>query len=293
MLNRSGWIEHEHSEGHIFDYDGPTSKDPVWWQSAEPLWTTATRLGHKVFLAHFSSCDVPFKNILPTECTGYYGSIYSHLIDELHKAILKLFLEGFTLAMVYHPNIDDMAHQFGQNSQQLLDSLIETDLAVQGLLYHLKWYGLEEQVNVVITSDHGHTDVTLANGTKYVYLKDYIDDLEDVYGVIDYGPWARLVVMEGKIDKIYNELKRMPGVQMYKHMDIPEHFHFKRGHCLEDIYLLAKPKYFIVGLEGAKQIGIRNNCTQACVVKVPKSTHGYYNVTDMRSIFFARGPGNK
>ncbi len=83
----------------VFNLKDNSTKLPVWW-SAEPMWTTLTKNGHKVYLANWANCDVPIKGILPAECTGYkYRDINMGFRDDLQTA-LKRLQNGFSLAMV-------------------------------------------------------------------------------------------------------------------------------------------------------------------------------------------------
>lgn len=87
---------------------------------------------------------------------------------------------------------------------------------------------------------------------------------------------------------MYEQLLEMPGVEVYKKENIPEEFHYKEGRLVHDLLLVAKPGYFIVGLKGEKQIPSDNKSSSE---NPYAASHGYYNSPDMRTIFFARGPG--
>lgn len=80
----------------------------------------------------------------------------------------------------------------------------------------------------------------------------------------------------------------MPGVDVYRKKDIPDKFHYKESRLVHDLLLVARPGYFIVGLNSDKQIPYDS---KASTEQPYRGSHGYYNITDMRTIFFARGPG--
>lgn len=84
----------------VFQLKDNSTKMEMWWQSAEPLWITATKSGQKVYLANFANCDVPFHGVNPTECTGYqYKDVNFKLREQLNKALIR-FRQGYSLAMV-------------------------------------------------------------------------------------------------------------------------------------------------------------------------------------------------
>lgn len=142
-------------------------------------------------------------------------------------------------------------------------------------------------MNVVITSDHGMTSIKPEDGMIYVKLEDYLTDIDDnVYKVIEKGPVVMIAVKKGKVDVVFEQVSKMVGVDVYRKEDIPEGLHFKGGQHVQDILLVARANYFIVGL-------IKNKGKMVPVeVRKAVGTHGYFNVTDMRSIFFAKGPGS-
>lgn len=81
------------------DLEENSSRNEYWWQFAEPIWTTATRQGQKVYMSYFSRCEVPYKGILPEECTGYPKSHIIPLKTRLNQAFIRL-QNGYSLAMV-------------------------------------------------------------------------------------------------------------------------------------------------------------------------------------------------
>ncbi len=83
-------------------------------------------------------------------------------------------------------------------------------------------------------------------------------------------------------------LIKIPGVLTYSKANIPDKFHYKRGRFVLDFLLVALPGNFIVGVEGEKQIP---NDEKSSSFQPYAGVHGYYNMTDMDTVFFAKGPG--
>ena len=87
----------------FFSLDHPqTEKLLKWWQDVESIWTTATRLGKRVFLRYWSRCEVPHKGILPEECEGYGGEYDIEDTKRSFNLTLQKLQEGFDLLMVPH-----------------------------------------------------------------------------------------------------------------------------------------------------------------------------------------------
>jgi len=78
---------------------------------------------------------------------------------------------------------------------------------------------------------------------------------------------------------LYESLKRVPeGLEVYKREDIPEDWQYKNNPLVLPLVVVAKPGFAF----------IRSNETSPA----EQGQHGYdSSMPDMRSIFYARGPG--
>jgi len=88
--------------------------------------------------------------------------------------------------------------------------------------------------------------------------------------------------------QVYESLKGHEGFDAYRRDEIPDIYRYKKSRLALEILLVAKPNYFIEGLDSPKQIPreLPNNRGYR------GGTHGYPNMTEMRTIFFAKGPGS-
>lgn len=85
----------------VFDLFNHTSTSKVhWWQSAEPIWTTATRYNKKSFLRFWSRCDVPVNEINPDKCTGYREARGVQAIRDTLNMAVEHLQKDYDLAMV-------------------------------------------------------------------------------------------------------------------------------------------------------------------------------------------------
>ena len=125
---------------------------------------------------------------------------------------------------------------------------------------NLFWLAL--QVNVMIVSGYGMAAGGAQSGVIYTEMDDYID-LDDVLLVIGRTTLAAVAPLPGKLEKVspdyswfifprvklngfdgvqvYNQLKRMPGVDVYRRDDIPDHYHYKNGRYVQQILVVARP----------------------------------------------------
>ena len=117
----------------------------------------------------------------------------------------------------------------------------------------------------MIVSDHGMAPTGLNSGVVYLQMEDYLN-LDDVSIIIGsrVSAVAEVFPYPGKTDKVthnigstlntivywfgmvqilqvYQQLKQMPGVDVYLRDDIPAELNFKKSHYLQDILIVAKP----------------------------------------------------
>lgn len=90
------------------------------------------------------------------------------------------------------------------------------------------------------------------------------------------------------LPKVYANLKGKRGFDAYKRDEIPEEYHYRNHRLVQEIVLVAQPNFYLQGLQTSQQIPRSSNPLQ-----LGRGAHGYANMSDMRTIFFARGPGKK
>lgn len=166
---------------------------------------------------------------------------------------------------------------------------------------------------------------SLDKTVKRIYLEEFVN-MGDVHRVVDYGTVVSIAAEKDRSAAVHifayyiisllcmyalnyenfnlflyviavgqqlaQSLAAIPsaGVLVYSKDDIPEELHYKRGTFALDFLLVAKPGYFIVGVKGEKQIP---NDEKSSSAQPYAGVHGYFNMTDMRTVFFAKGPGKQ
>ncbi|CAL1264238.1 unnamed protein product [Larinioides sclopetarius] len=291
-----GFVQNMMYDSHFGDFFlmGPNDTASVahWWDSAEPLWITAEKKGLRSALYWWDGCQVEIRGVRPTFCRKYkyVGNAWPNVIDDTQEALLTalqlLENDEIQLVQIYYEPVDFSGHKHGPNSVERkkavkdIDSLIDlaqTEMASRGLL---------NKVNMVVLSDHGMTS-TDSRGLSVINLNQLID-IADIRYMVYYGATSMLLPYEGKLEKVYDALKGIPGLKVYLKEEIPEHYHIKHSRLTLPILLVASKNYYIKGLDiPGKSIPTGSS--------ISLGSHGYdpYEVPDMKGIFFARGPGLK
>uniref|UniRef100_A0A2C9JT74 Bis(5'-adenosyl)-triphosphatase n=2 Tax=Biomphalaria glabrata TaxID=6526 RepID=A0A2C9JT74_BIOGL len=257
--------------------------DPRYYDAGgEPIWVT-----NQFQKSHGRSGSIMWwgsenlvKFMKPTLTMSYEDNI---LFNQAVDTIVNWFTSEFpiNLGLLYFPEPDSTGHKYGPNSVNITKKIEEVDNGLKYLLAKLAEKDLLDDINIIITSDHGMSEITKEN---FIDLNDIVDPASFEYLGSGNGPYSSLSIFpkEGKLDEVYNQLKSQSeskNYQVFKAEEIPDRFNYKHNKRVPPILALAKPKYsFILG-DVTLTIG---------------GNHGYDNeVKDMHPFFIATGPSFK
>lgn len=109
--------------------------------------------------------------------------------------MLDLFICDLWIG-IYLEAPDHYGHKFGVKSQNLTEVLKEIDDRLARFRQSLTSSGLDNDVNIMIFSDHG-----MANVTKTVDITNAFDS-EDIKVLLPEVPYVSIWPMEGKLEKV-------------------------------------------------------------------------------------------
>ncbi|XP_076030187.1 glycerophosphocholine cholinephosphodiesterase ENPP6-like [Oratosquilla oratoria] len=264
-------------------FDSESTGKEKWWTS-EPIWTTATREGIQTALIFWSRCDVAFKGIHPKYCEHFIKAPGPEIFRTNINKALEFFKDGYDFVQVYTEHVDMIGHNRGPDTEERKQAVREFDVIIEYLQDKLEEKGIADETNIVIVSDHGMTNTAPGHVTR-LEIDDYLDT-NLVANIADRGAFMNIKVPSENVEKVYERLKTMGGVDVYLHDDIPERLHFRDNKYIHDILIKAKFGYFIMpSKDNAKQLPERFDKF------VFYGAHGYDpELQDMKGIFFAKGP---
>ncbi|NXP37415.1 ENPP7 phosphodiesterase, partial [Leiothrix lutea] len=266
-----------------------------WWDNGSlPIWITAQRQA-----SEFMECLHP--QGLKTGSIHFPGTKAKYQGEEVYKKLVEpaLFnysnennwrqsidtvMEWFTVEnldfiTLYFGEPDSSGHKFGPESTQRKNMIKQVDRTIGYLRQRIRESGLEPNLNLIITSDHGMETVIK---TDEIYLRNVTDfsfkDLD--FELLDYGPSGLLVPKEGKLEQVYSVLKNAhKNLHVYKKEEFPKRFHFANHSRITPLVLYSDPGYVIHG---------------RYKVQFNKGEHGFDNeAMNMKTIFRAVGPAFK
>uniref|UniRef100_A0A8D2PPD8 Ectonucleotide pyrophosphatase/phosphodiesterase 7 n=1 Tax=Zosterops lateralis melanops TaxID=1220523 RepID=A0A8D2PPD8_ZOSLA len=167
---------------------------------------------------------------------------------------------------------DSSGHKYGPESTQRKNMIKQVDRTIGYLRQRIRESGLESNLNLIITSDHGMETVIKTDEIHLRTVNNFtFKDLD--FELLDYGPSGLLVPKEGKLEHVYSVLKDAhPKLHVYKKEEFPKRFHYANHSRITPLLLYSDPGY----------------------VQFNKGEHGFDNeAMNMKTIFRAVGPAFK
>ncbi len=258
--------------------DRSAVQDPRWYEG-EPIWVTAELQGIKAATLFWPGSEAPIKGIHASRWLEYDGGMsHQARIDTIIHWQQLPKIERPLFSTFYLSNADTYGHNYGPDSDSVVVAIQEVDRTIGLLIDELKRIKVWPNINLIITSDHGMTEIS----EDRVILIDKIIDLEQVH-VTDWNPVAMIQPKENFSETIYNQLKENEKhYQVFKKEDLPEHYRLKNHHRVPEIIVIAEVGYTITTENWLKDRGVSGG------------NHGYDpSHPDMRAFFLAVGPDIK
>lgn len=233
---------------HMYDPDlnetfGMGTTDSKWWDGGEPIWVTARRAGLKSATYFWPGSEAEVRGLRPNIYLKYNESIpFTDRVDTVTNWLSKPEFD-IDFAMLYFHEPDLTGHYFGPNSQQVREKVTEMDKVLKHLVQKFDEKDLWNNVNVIVTSDHGMTEIDIP--TKNIDLLTYVND-SDILLAPSLGPVANIMATPGKIDTIMDSLKNVEHLEVYKRQDVPDHWHYSNNKRILDIVAVAEEGWVIV-----------------------------------------------
>nr|XP_020459248.1 ectonucleotide pyrophosphatase/phosphodiesterase family member 5 [Monopterus albus] len=256
-----------------FSMETDSIYDSRWWEEAVPLWVTIQKAGGRSGAAMWPGSDVKIHGLYPTQYLPYNASVsFETRVERIIEWLSAPKEEAVDFGVLYWEEPDKSGHSLGPQSPRMDAVIVDIDEKLGFLINELKKARLYETVNLIVTSDHGMTQLF---SDKIIELDEYVS--RDLYTWVDKSPVVGILPKEGKLEEVYSKLvDANPNMVAYKKKDIPEHFHYRHNIRIMPIILEAKEGWTIV-----------QNRTAPFML----GNHGYDNtLRSMQPVFVARGP---
>ncbi len=251
------------------------------WYEGEPIWVTAEKQNVTSAIYFWPGSDAVINGLQASHWYYYNGSVPNHKrIDKVHEWLDLPAEKQPGFIAFYFSDTDDWGHEFGPDSDDLLPVIAGLDDDIGYFMDGLKQRDIFNNVNIIVTSDHGMTAVSQ---DSIIFLDDYIN-LDDVQ-VVEWNTSAMMNPAAGRDSIVYNQLKdKHEKMHVYRREEMPEHLHYRNHRRIPSIIAVADPGWVITSRDNYnKNIG-----------RYSGGIHGYSpECKDMHGIFFAHGPSFK
>ncbi|XP_022049896.2 ectonucleotide pyrophosphatase/phosphodiesterase family member 7 [Acanthochromis polyacanthus] len=287
------WVE-DHEVVHNMMFNATTNlKVPhkqtltrsEWWDNGVlPLWITAQNQGLKTASFFYPGGGANYSGQALTravvEEVGHPDDNETEWRQNIDTVLNWFTEEDFDFVTLYYGEPDNVGHAKGPDHPRRKEIIRQIDRTIGYLREAIGRLGLNDSLNVIITSDHGMTTVKKRPQVDEIILNKYLNLIQlNSFEILDYGGFGILTPRPGQEQKVFDALSNAPNLTVYKKNEMPESFHMAKSMRLPPIVVVA-------------DLGF--NLNSRFIVYVNKGDHGYHNgEMDMKTIFRAFGPSFK
>lgn len=247
------------------------------WYGGEPIWVTAERRGMVTAPLFWPGSEAPIGGTRPTHWMHYDGEMpHAERVDWVLDRLEGLDTAPARFATLYFDDVDVAGHVHGPDAPETRTAVARVDSTIGGLMAELASRGLD-QVNVIIVSDHGMSQLSR---DRVIFLDDYVDPAST--NVVDWSPVLAIWPAPDETADVYEALHgRHPHLAVFRPDEIPEGFHFGTHDRVAPVIGIADPGWSVT----TRDYFDRNP------ERFDGGNHGYdHRSVDMRALFVATGP---
>jgi predicted AlkP superfamily pyrophosphatase or phosphodiesterase len=144
------------------------------WYGGEPIWVAAERHGLVAAAYYFVGTEAAIQGVRPSHWNSFDASVPGS--DRVARVVEWLaWPEELRprLITLYFEHVDTAGHEFGRGSPELARAVAEVDANIGRVLDAIADRGLEDDVNVLVVSDHGQADYVDPEAS--FVLREHID----------------------------------------------------------------------------------------------------------------------
>lgn len=254
--------------------DSATRYNPEYYLG-EPIWITAQKQGVKTGNMYWVGSDIAIKGTYPTYYKMYNAKpllSFEQRIDSVLSWLQKPEEDRPRFIMLYFEEPDGSGHHNGPCSEKTGIVVHHMDSLVGVLRAGLEKLPFAEDINLIVTSDHGMAEISKE---RVVDMNQYLKP--EWCEVIDGRTPTSIFSKAGYRDSIYNRLKDVPHIRVWKKEAIPAELNYGSSDRVGDIVV-------------APEVGWQFTD----VARNHKGAHGYFpQDKEMQVMFRAIGPDFK
>jgi predicted AlkP superfamily pyrophosphatase or phosphodiesterase len=256
-------------------------QDAMWW-GGEPIWVRLQNAGRLAAAMFWPGSEAPIHGQWPAYWLPFdEGMPGNARVDRVLEWLDLPAPKRPGFLTLYFEEVDTAAHNSGPASRAAREAAVRVDGYLGRLVRGLERRRILDEVNLVVTSDHGLAETSMS---RVVVLDDYIS-LDDV-DVIDANTTLGLFPKTGREDAVFAALAEAhPRLKVYRRRDTPVHWHYRNHPRIPPIVGVVDE-----GWQLLRRATVAERIARRLLG--PRGEHGYdpRSAMSMRGIFVAAGP---
>ena len=257
--------------GARFSLSNPKTKYDARFYHGEPLWLTAQRQGLHTAVFYWPGSDVAIDGHYPDLWHSYDEKPHLTFTQRVDGIMLQLTAKKSPdLIMAYFEEPDASGHSYGPQAKQTRAAVENIDSLLGSLWTRIGKAGLQDQVNLVVVSDHGMAWFT---PSRQITVGRYLH--KDWYQSIEGNLPANIYAAQRwQQDSIVAALSHVAHLHVWRKADIPQWLHYQSDPNIGDVLVLPDEGFLFTD-ETCHDEGV----------------HGFDPAySDMHALFRAMGP---
>ena len=279
-------------DNSFFDGDGifrytnvAEAENPKYWLG-EPIWVTAEKQGQRTSTYFYPGSNTRIKDTLPSMTRRFNARVPNEMRVDMTLVQLDAPVDRRpTFLTTYFSEVDEVAHEFGPDSDEVRYAVMNIDRTVGRLVEGLRLRGIDQQVNIMLVSDHGLATVRF---TDTVIIDDYLDEpMLSRKSITSRIIW-HVFPKAGREKDVMRRLAEMKGATCWERAEIPRVFKYRNSNRIPPIFCVADPGRQFLTREAFESE------RDSIELRTIRGDHGYDNRhPDMQALFVAYGPAFK
>jgi len=275
-----GIISNRFGNPHSGEWFGMRTTKNNWW-IGRAFWETAEYNGIITGTYFWPGSRLDDETRRPTYSKVYeHEKPYEERIDSLLNWLQFPSEKRPHFLSIYFDETDTKGHMYGPNSSEINLSIQKCDSLVNYMIIGLEKIGLIDSVNIILTSDHGMTEISKERTINIEQMLDGFD-----YTATGGDPFMMIQPSAKDKENIKAKLEaNQKHYKFYERENVPEYYHYSKNGLISDFVLIADLGWLLV----------HNRDIERWDEYSSLGTHGYdNNEIDMHGIFIAKGPAFK
>ena len=273
IISNTFW---DRERGVEFSLGNKDTRNKGYYYGGDPVWLTAKRQGVKTATVFWVGSDVAIQGEHPTYWKDYQTEQldYEARVDEILRLLRLPEEKRPHLVMAYFEEPDRSGHNYGPLNRVTRRAMEDMDLLLSLMWTRIQMLPIGNQVNLIITGDHGMTSV---DPKRFVDIDDVLPKHWYTRFCNDY---PTLIYASGPqyIDSICDALRQVDHVRAWKAADVPAYLNYGTNKNMGDVVVLPDVGWLFADKPSDTQRG----------------SHGFdHTAADMQVGFRAIGPDFK